>query len=51
MGITIQTQIFLLKQILPSNDSPIDDVYNVGDSVYASQGWLGVKNLKRFFDV
>lgn len=40
---------------LPSNDAPIKDVYNVGDSVYAAQGWpgvmLGVKNLKRLLDV
>lgn len=40
---------------LPSNDSPIDGIYNVGDSVYAAQGWpgvmLGVKNLKRLLNV
>lgn len=39
---------------LPSNDSPIKGIYNVGDSVYAAQGWpgvmLGVKNLKRLLD-
>ncbi|QSZ42136.1 NAD(P)-binding protein [Sulfurimonas aquatica] len=40
---------------LPSNDSPIKGVYNVGDSVYAAQGWpgvmLGVKNLKSLLNV
>ncbi len=40
---------------LPSNDSPIKGLYNVGDSVYAAQGWpgvmLGVKNLKRLLNV
>lgn len=44
-----------LLPFLPSNDSPIDGVYNVGDSVYAAQGWpgvmFGVKNLKRLLDV
>ena len=36
---------------LPSNDTPIKNLYNVGDTVYAAQGWpgvmLGVKNLQR----
>jgi phytoene dehydrogenase-like protein len=39
---------------LPSNDTPIEGLYNVGDSVYAAQGWpgvmLGVKNLERLLD-
>jgi phytoene dehydrogenase-like protein len=40
---------------LPSNDTKIKDLYNVGDTVYAAQGWpgvmLGVKNLQRLLDV
>ena len=40
---------------LPSNDTKINGLYNVGDSVYAAQGWpgvmLGVKNLQRLLDV
>jgi phytoene dehydrogenase-like protein len=40
---------------LPSNDTPIDDLYNVGDSVYAAQGWpgvmMGVRNLQRLLNV
>lgn len=40
---------------LPSNDTPIEGLYNVGDTVYAAQGWpgvmLGVNNLKRLLDV
>jgi len=40
---------------LPSNNSLIKDLYSVGDSVYAAQGWpgvmLGVKNLKRLLHV
>ncbi len=36
---------------LPSNDTPIKNLYHVGDSVYAAQGWpgvmMGVKNLKK----
>lgn len=39
---------------LPGNDTPIKNLYNVGDSVYAAQGWpgvmLGVKNLQRLLD-
>ena len=37
--------------LLPSNDSPIEGLYGVGDSVYAAQGWpgvmFGVKNLAK----
>lgn len=44
-----------LLPFLPANDTPIKNLYNVGDSVYAAQGWpgvmLGVKNLKRLLDV
>ena len=40
---------------LPANDTPIKNLYNVGDTVYAAQGWpgvmLGVKNLKRLLGV
>ncbi len=40
---------------LPSNDTRIEGLYNVGDTVYAAQGWpgvmLGVNNLKRLLDV
>jgi phytoene dehydrogenase-like protein len=40
---------------LPANDTPIEGLYHVGDSVYAAQGWpgvmLGVENLKRLLDV
>lgn len=40
---------------LPSNDTKIEGLYNVGDTVYAAQGWpgvmLGVKNLQRLLDV
>jgi len=40
---------------LPSNDTKIKGLYNVGDTVYAAQGWpgvmLGVKNLQRLLDV
>ncbi|OIP55749.1 MAG: phytoene dehydrogenase [Helicobacteraceae bacterium CG2_30_36_10] len=36
---------------LPANDTSIKNLYNVGDTVYAAQGWpgvmLGVKNLQR----
>ena len=41
--------------LLPSNDTKVEGLYNVGDSVYAAQGWpgvmLGVKNLQRLLDV
>lgn len=44
-----------LLPFLPSNDTPIKGLYNVGDSVYAAQGWpgvmFGVKNLKRLLNV
>jgi len=40
---------------LPGNDTKIKDLYNVGDTVYAAQGWpgvmLGVKNLQRLLGV
>jgi phytoene dehydrogenase-like protein len=40
---------------LPSNDTKIEGLYNVGDTVYAAQGWpgvmLGVKNLQRLLHV
>jgi phytoene dehydrogenase-like protein len=40
---------------LPGNDTVIENLYNVGDSVYAAQGWpgvmLGVKNLQRLLHV
>lgn len=40
---------------LPGNDTPIKNLYNVGDTVYAAQGWpgvmLGVKNLQRLLGV
>jgi phytoene dehydrogenase-like protein len=41
--------------LLPSNDTPIEGLYHVGDSVYAAQGWpgvmFGVKNLTKLLDV
>lgn len=41
--------------LLPGNDTKIEGLYNVGDSVYAAQGWpgvmLGVKNLARLLHV
>jgi len=40
---------------LPGNDTPIKNLFHVGDSVYAAQGWpgviLGVQNLKKLLDV
>lgn len=40
---------------LPSNDTTIDGLYHVGDTVYAAQGWpgvmLGVENLRGLLDV
>jgi len=52
-GNAISMKNFLPK--LPGNDTHIDGLYNVGDSVYAAQGWpgvmLGVKNLMRLLDV
>ncbi len=39
---------------LPGNDTPFRGLYNVGDSVYAAQGWpgvvTGVHNLARLLD-
>jgi len=40
---------------LPANDTPIEGLYHVGDTVYAAQGWpgvmLGVQNLTRLLHV
>ncbi|MEY3090205.1 MAG: hypothetical protein RL113_521 [Pseudomonadota bacterium] len=40
---------------LPANDTPIEGLYQVGDSVYPGQGWpgvtMGVKNLIRILGV
>lgn len=40
---------------LPGNDTPIQGLFHVGDTVYAAQGWpgvmLGVENLKRLLNV
>lgn len=39
---------------LPGNDTPIDGLYNVGDSVYPAQGWpgvsMGVQNTIKLLD-
>jgi phytoene dehydrogenase-like protein len=44
-----------LLPFLPGNDTKIKNLYNVGDTVYAAQGWpgvmLGVKNLERLLGV
>ncbi|EIF51591.1 MULTISPECIES: NAD(P)/FAD-dependent oxidoreductase [Sulfurovum] len=52
-GNAITMKNFLPK--LPSNDTPIKDLYQVGDTVYAAQGWpgvmLGVENLRGLLDV
>lgn len=52
-GNPITMQNFLPR--LPSNDTPVEGLYHVGDSVYAAQGWpgvmLGVKNLTRLLHV
>ncbi len=52
-GNPITMKNFLPK--LPSNDTPIKDLYQVGDTVYAAQGWpgvmLGVENLRGLLDV
>lgn len=44
-----------LLPLLPSNDTPFEGLYHVGDSVYAAQGWpgvmFGVKNLTKLLDV
>lgn len=52
-GNAITMKNFLPK--LPSNDTRIEGLYSVGDTVYAAQGWpgvmLGVKNLQRLLHV
>ena len=52
-GNPITMKNFLTK--LPSNDTQIKGVYQVGDTTYAAQGWpgvmMGVKNLQRVLDV
>ena len=52
-GNPITMKNFLPK--LPGNDTAVKDLYHVGDTVYAAQGWpgviLGVKNLTRLLDV
>ncbi|MBD3792184.1 MAG: NAD(P)-binding protein [Campylobacterales bacterium] len=52
-GNAITMKNFLPK--LPSNDTPIQGLYHVGDTVYAAQGWpgvmMGVENLKKVMHV
>jgi len=52
-GNAITMKNFLPK--LPSNDTPIEGLYHVGDTVYAAQGWpgvmLGVDNLRKLLHV
>lgn len=40
---------------LPGNDTPVQGLFHVGDTVYAAQGWpgvmLSVENLRRLLDV
>ncbi len=52
-GNPITMKNFLPK--LPGNDTPIPDLFHVGDSVYAAQGWpgvmLGVDNLRKLLHV
>lgn len=52
-GNAITMKNFLPK--LPSNDTTIEGLYHVGDTVYAAQGWpgvmLGVENLRGLLDV
>ena len=52
-GNAITMKNFLPK--LPSNDTAIEGLYHVGDTVYAAQGWpgvmLGVENLRGLLDV
>lgn len=52
-GNPITMKNFLPK--LPGNDTPIPDLFHVGDSVYAAQGWpgvmLGVDNLRKLLRV
>jgi len=48
-GIPMRTENLLYK--LPANDTPIQGLYNVGDTTFAAQGWpgvmMGVRNLQR----
>jgi len=48
-GVPMKKEHLLHK--LPSNDTPIQGLYMVGDTTYAAQGWpgvmMGVKNLER----
>lgn len=48
-GIAVRYENLIYK--LPSNDTPIKGLYNVGDTTFAAQGWpgvmLGVRNLQR----
>lgn len=52
-GNAITMKNFLPK--LPANDTPIEGLYHVGDTVYAAQGWpgvmLGVDNLRKLLHV
>ncbi|MBD3790008.1 MAG: NAD(P)-binding protein [Campylobacterales bacterium] len=52
-GNPITMKNFLPK--LPSNDTPIEGLYHVGDTVYAAQGWpgvmIGVQNLIKVMHV
>jgi len=52
-GNPITMKNFLPK--LPGNDTPIANLFHVGDSVYAAQGWpgvmLGVDNLRKLLHV
>ena len=52
-GNAITMKNFLPK--LPSNDTTIEGLYHVGDTVYAAQGWpgvmFGVENLRGLLDV
>jgi len=52
-GNPITMKNFLPK--LPGNDTPIANLFHVGDSVYAAQGWpgvmLGVANLRKLLHV
>ncbi|RXJ99487.1 phytoene dehydrogenase [Arcobacter sp. CECT 8986] len=48
-GIAVKHNNYVFK--LPSNDTPIKGLYNVGDTTFAAQGWpgvmMGVRNLQR----
>lgn len=52
-GNPITMKNFLPK--LPGNDTPTPNLFHVGDSVYAAQGWpgvmLGVANLRKLLNV